>query len=414
MSIFEFHRRAESAATSYRPTKTGAPNSYTSSGPEDFAEELDGLTVVPLDEAPEFHPRPTAAGKTYVEQMGELRAEEQRNHYRGLGENLARPHKEEAAANKEAADRETHLIDEHKPIVEKALGKYHTLLDVVGDAYVRRHPRERHWYHLRMVFLLLGDLVGVAGGAIILGEIPYLAVLQAMAAAVAAVTSGLLASEIKDSRLARQRKRDVESLPDEHKHHAHLFQGPDAGEYLVKLMVFGSLTIIVLLGIGIFMLRSTTEGASAGVVFGMLAIAVAMGSWVNAYHYTDELADRVETAEEHAHRTSDHHRKLMAMPARGIVAKAEATAQSIEKEYEELGLAAYRRVMATVYAWHAGRPNIFGHGHAPAQLAAQTIPAEPHQDAEGEPKPPGAVDLRTIHMPNSSNGHEPPSREEAL
>jgi hypothetical protein len=413
MSVFEFHRRAQPTPTSYRPTKTGTPNSYTSSGPEDFAEELDALTVVPLDEAPEFHPRPTAAGKTYVEQMGELRAEEQRNHYRGLGENLARPHKEEAAANKEAADRETHLIDEHKPIVEKALGKYHTLLDVVGDAYVRRHPRERHWYHLRMAFLLLGDLVGVAGGAIILGEIPYLAVLQAMAAAVAAITSGLLASEIKDSRLARQRRRDVESLPDEHKRYAHLFQGPDAGEYLVKLMVFGSLTIVVLLGIGILMLRSTTEGAAAGVVFGMIAVAVAIGSWVNTYHYTDELADKVEAAEEHAHRTSDHHQKLMAMPARATVAKALATAESIEKEYGELGWAAHNRVMATVYAWHAGRANIFGHGHAPAQAAAKAAPAETPDATEEEPTPPSTVDLGTIHLPSSTNGHDPTAQEEA-
>jgi hypothetical protein len=406
MSIFNLPHPQRKAKGRPKPSAMGVPSRYAASGPEEFAEELDAINVVPLDEAPEFHPRPAMAGTTYPEQMGELRAEEQLKHYRGLGENLARPYRETADEHQEAADHERHLIEQHRPVVEKALAKYHTLLDVVGDAYVRRHPRERHWYHIRMVFLLLGDLVGVAGGAIILGEIPWLAVLQAMAAAVAAITSGLLASEIKDSRLARKRKRDPNSLPDEHKSHAHIFQGPDAGECLVKLMVYGSLTIIVLLGIGIFMLRSTTEGADAGVVFGMIAIAVAMGSWVNTYHYTDELADHVEQAEEHAHRTTEHHRNLMAMPARAIVAKALATAKSIEKEYEELAQAAYRRVLATVIAFQASRPAIYGHGWAPGQS-----PAPPASAGETRQAQPETVDLRTIAPPISSNGHHPLAEE---
>jgi hypothetical protein len=391
------------------------PDSYSASGPEEFADELDALTVVPLDQAPEAHARPTSIGKSHVEAMGELRAKEQLNHWRALGENRAREFKAAADEHRDEADRETKLIEKHEPIVEKALDKYNTLIDVLGDGYVRRHPRERHWYHVRMVFLLLGDLVGVAGGAIILGEIPYLAVLQAMAAAVAAITSGLLASEIKDSRLARQRRRDPQYLPEEHKHHAHLFQGPDAGEYLVKLMVFGALVIIVLLGIGIFMLRSSTEGTAAGVVFGMIAMAVAMASWVNSYHYSDELADKVEQAEEHAHRTSDYHRKLMAMPARAIVAKAEAMAESIVKEHEELGQAAHQRIMATVHGFHASRPTIFGHGFAPEQIASiKENGAEKETEAEGsDVTTESTIDLRRIAPPPSPNGHRPVAEEEA-
>lgn len=381
-------------------------SAYTAFEPEDFAEELEGLSVIALDESPKFHPRPAEAGTSYVEQMGRARAEEQLNRYRALGENQARPYKKKAAAHREQAERETRLIDEHQRIVEKAIEKFETLLDVVGDGLVRRHPRERYWYLLRMLFLLLGDLVGVAGGAIILGEIPWLAVLQAMAAAVAAITSGLLASEIKDCRLARQRRRDPKSMLGEHKRHAHLFQGPDDGEYLVRMMVFGSLTIAVLLGIAIFMLRSSTEGTAAGWVFGMLALAVAMGSWVNTYHYTDELADKVEQAENHVHRTTRYHQKLMALPCRGIVAEAEATAKSIEKESEDLAWAAYRRVMATVYGWHAARPTIFGHGMAPGQL-----PALPPGPAEGGGvERPATLDPKAIVSPPSTNGHRPLSK----
>jgi len=402
MSIFDRNRLPTLVQTPSSTARQATSNSYTASGPEDFAEELEGLSVIPLDEAPEFHPRPSTAGTTYVEEMGRIRAEEQLDHYRALGENLARPFKERAKEHRDAAEHEARLIDNHQPILEKAANKYHLLLDVVGDALVRRHPRERYWYHARMLFLLLGDLVGVAGGAIILGEIPWLAVLQAMAAAVAAVTSGLLASEIKDCRLARQRRRDPKSLPDEHKRHAHLFHGPDDGEYIVRMMVFGSMTIVVLLGIGIFMLRSSTEGSAAGVVFGMIAIAVAVGSWVNTFAYTDELADKVEQAEQHLHRTTQYHQKLMALPARSIVAKAEATAKSIEKEYENLAWAAYRRVMATVYGWHAARPAIFGHGMAPGQLPG---PSAPDVD-RGSTEAPEAVVVA------SPNGHGPFNAQE--
>jgi hypothetical protein len=401
MSIFGRTPLARSPQKASTKTRRATSDNYIASGPEDFAEELEGLSVIPLDESPEFHPRSDAAGTTYVEEMGRIRAEEQLNQYRALGENLARPFKEQADEHRDAAEQEARLIENHQPLVELATSKYHHLVDVVGDALVRRHPRERYWYHGRMGFLLLGDLVGVAGGAIILGEIPWLAVLQAMAAAVAAITSGLLASEIKDSRLARQRRRDPKSLSDDQKRHAHLFHGPDDGEFLVRVMIFGSLTIVVLLGIGIFMLRSSTEGLAAGVVFGMIAVAVAMGSWVNTFHYTDELADKVEQAEEHSHRTTRYHQKLMALPARSIVAKAEASAKSIEKEYEDLGWAAYRRVVATVYGWHAARPTIFGHGMAPGQHPAPSAQGVDHVSTDA---PETAV--------ASSNGHAPFSDEE--
>ena len=126
-----------------------------------------------------------------------------------------------------------------------------------------------------------------------------------------------------------------------------------------------------------------------------------MGSWVNTYRYTDDLADKVEQAGHHAHRTNQYHQKLMALPARGIVAKAEATAKSLEKEYEDLGWAAYRRVMATVYGWHAARPTIFGHGMAPGQ-----IPSPPATEDEG-----GATRTSETVAP-SSNGHRPFSSQE--
>lgn len=409
MPSFDRRRARRGAHARSEPPRLTTPSSYTASGPEEFAEELDGLSVIPLDEAPELHPRPDAVGTTYVEHMGAIRAEEQLNHYRALGENLARPFKEEADAHREAAAREARLIDAHQPVVDKAIAKYHLLLDVAGDALVRRHPRERSWYHARMILFLMGDLVGVAGGLIILGEVPVLAIIQAVAAAVAAVTSGLLGGEVKDCRLARQRRRDPDSLPEEHKRHAHLFQGPDDGEYMAKMMVLGSLTIVVLLGIGIFMLRSATEGSDAGAFFGLIAVAVAAGSWVSCYAYTDDLADKVEQAEHQVHRTMAHHQKLMALPARSIVAQADATAGSIEKEYDDLGWAAYRRVMATVYGWHADRPTIFGHGWAPGRSPAGVADVGTRADTDS-----AVTDIPdTAASPPSSNGHRPLSRQEA-
>jgi hypothetical protein len=395
----------------FYPTSPLRPSSRSSSSSaiDDFQEELDGLVIPPTDEEPEFYPRPTNAGKTYLEDMGDERADQQVDLFEADGESTSRPHQEEQAANEDAATHEEFLIDTHAPVVTLAWEKYFALVTVLAGL-VRRSPKEKAFYLGRMVLLMLGDVVGVAGGAIVLGEVPWLAVLQATAAAVAAVTSGLLGSEIKDARLARKRKRDPKSLTEAEKPFAHLFQGPDAGEYIVKLMAFGSLSIVVFLGIGIFMLRTSTEGAAAGVVFGCIAMAVAVASWINTFHYTDELADLLETSEISAKSSTSFHQELTAAPARSIVAREQASVQSIQKEAKARGQAAAHQVRAMVLARLVGQVSIVGHGYASQAGASQPeTKSETETDAAASTAASSdePVDLRTT--PTNGNHPEPES-----
>ncbi len=393
-------------------------NGFSTAGPtassaiDDLQRELDDLVIPPTDEEPVFYPRPDNAGDTYLEELGLERADEQKDLFQASGEDASRPHRQRMAGNQEAATNETFLIDAHKPTVSLVWEMYQAQLAVFGSALVRRSPKERRYYHLRMLFLLLGDIVGVTGGAIALGEVPWLAVLQASAAGVAAVTSGLLGSEIKDSRLARKRMRDPESLSDHEEPFAHVFSGPDAGEQIVKMMVLGSLSVVVLLGVGIFMLRSSTEGRPAGIVFGCIAMAVALASWINTFHYTDELADLMEAAEINAKSITAYHQELTGAPARAIVAEAQASVESIVREHEAAGRAAAHRVRAMVLARLVGQVSIVGHGRAASPAGADGVPAERDRVAV-EPNQDLATTYDIVATAPSTNGHHADPEPEA-
>src|SRR5487761_1194933 len=280
----------------------------------DFEEELEGIMMPPVDETI-FVPRPPEAESTYVEEFGQHRSEEQEHLHNEDGELESRPFREDLAGHSVAAEDDQSLIDRARADEVDTRERHRTGLKVLG--HLRCRSRHERWlYFLRMLVLLGGDVVGVAGGLIMLGEIPWLAVLQALAAGAAAITSGLMAAPIKEARLARMRRKGPDDLTSDEWLFSVWFQGPDKGEYLVKVCVYGALTIIPLLFVGTLALRLSTEGTIAGLVFGCLAVAVALASWVNVYHYTDPISDLLDHLHHDHLRATRELNELTGRPAR--------------------------------------------------------------------------------------------------
>jgi hypothetical protein len=273
--------------------------------------------------------------------------------------------------------------------------------------YTRRAHGEKVAYYLRWLLILGGDVAGVAGAAILLGETVALGVLQAVASGTAAITSGLLAQEVKDSRLARKREKVPRDLTNDERRFAHLFRGGDAGERIVKLVVAVALLGGALIAGSIFALRYSTEGSIAAFAFGLLSAAVALASWANVYHYTDEVSDLIEARRAEYVREL---RRLGAMTKSREIAHHDAAiahATSIKTEAASHGLAAQKAVeseRARLLNQHA---DVAGHGWSEER--------DRHEEAEADqlaaPQQLPRIDLTVAYEPvaelvAASNGND--------
>src|SRR5439155_7466911 len=111
------------------------------------------------------------------------------------GEAGARRWQMKAAATERTATVVTSSVTGQQEVVANARDRFELAARTLG-AYTRRAPGEKVPYYLRWLLILGGDVAGVAGAAILLGETVGLGVLQAVASGTAAITSGLLAQEV--------------------------------------------------------------------------------------------------------------------------------------------------------------------------------------------------------------------------
>lgn len=355
---------------------------------DSLRDDAEDMVIQRVDET-NFAPRPPDAGKTYVEDHFEHRAEEQRRLFAAAGEESAQTHREDASEHGVGAKDESFLIETHAPIVTELWDKVREVLRVLGP--FSRSPGAKRLYYATMSFLVLGDIVGIAGAAVILGEIVWMAVIQGIGAGVAAVTSGRLGGEIKDLLQARRSHRDPQTLTEEQQSYAQFFQGPDDREFHTRMMLLGGGSIVVLLMVGVFMLRTSVEGTAAGVTFACLAGAVAIASWVNAYCYSDKRADARDTALADAQKATKAHQVLTQAPARAAEAKHLAAVQSILEQHRHAGEAAAETVTAIGRLPLISSPGVVGHGWA----------VVPYDTEESEGEQPRLFSLRT---PVHSNG----------
>lgn len=356
----------------------------TGKGSDDVLAEAAGIGMQRVDEAAAIA-RPAAVDEFYIEAEFDHRAAAQPRLFAAEGESHARTHAAAAEGLRERAADQSFVVGLQKPVATDSSLRLVQLRQVLTP-YVRRAPKDKAFYLVRMVLILFGDIAGITGAAVMLGEIPALALLQAVSVGAAGVTSGLLGSEIKDARLARRRAKN--ELSEQEQAFAHLFRGPDPGERIAKLMVLGGLVLVVLIFGGVAALRSSTEGLAAGLVFGCLAAAVALASWVNCYAYADEVADLLDTASSQFKADVHYLDKLSRGQARTRHAVEATNAQSIRDEYQQRGLAAHDQLQAAKNRVLHVNPGVAGHGrpvrHEDRPTTATPVNRQRSRDSEGE------------------------------
>jgi hypothetical protein len=306
-------------------------------------------------------PRPRGIERFYLEEAVEKKAAEQPLVWEAQGEADARHWEATAARLEHTAGVATSYVAAQQELVAGARDRFERAARALGG-YTRRAPGEKVPYYLRWLLILGGDVAGVAGAAILLGETVALGVLQAIASGTAAITSGLLAQEVRDSRLARKRQKLPRDLTADERHFAHLFRGADSGERIVKGVVAAGVLVGVLIAGSIFALRGSTEGTTAAWAFGLLAAAIALASWANVYHYTDEVTDLIEARRADYTRELKRLRRLSGTSGISERDAAIAYAASLRAEAASRGVAAQRAVEATAGHVLNDHADIAGHG----------------------------------------------------
>ena len=235
--------------------------------------------------------------------------------------------------------------------------------------YVRRSPGDAWRYGAGWALLGLGDTAGVWGAAIWLGEVPLIALGQALATGFAAVTAGLAGGELQELRQARARRRDPDSLSEDERQYQRLFLEADAGLSVTKIVAGVALSVVVLVATGVFALRAGTEGLLAGVTFGALAAATALGSFVSSYIHGDEVADLIGSYRKRYDAARRRHRGLARNRDLSRHASAVEESTSIRREHDARGRAAGQKVTALKYRMLRRNPQVVGHGESTTEIS---------------------------------------------
>lgn len=387
----------------YTYTRFGGAGGFS----DDIVDEILGLPLRPVDEANAV-PRPDTIDKFYVEEVVQKRAEEQPPLWDAEGEAAARDWKVEAAKLRKAMDVAESIIANQQKVANQACETFELTARTLGG-YTRRAPHERWPYYIRWLVILGGDVAGVAGAAILLGETVELGIMQALSSGTAAITTGLIAHEIKDSRLARKREKPTKELTPDERRFAHLFRGADSGERIVKYVVGGGLFVSALIASSIFALRLTTQGSTAGWAFGFLAAAVALASWANVYHYTDEVADLIDARRADYQGERKRLKKLSKDEEISGHNAATAEADSIGAEAIKRGEAAVKAVEALGPHLLTDHPGAAGHGWPKVQPPQATDEQKEEKDEETTPSAP-VIENTTAYEPPPEVAMDAPAR----
>lgn len=328
----------------------------------------DGSLLTPFirgaDEV-EAVPSPTAVGKFWLEDEYEAGEEEQRYAYGKKAESESRKADRKAAALAHAAAKAAAESDgkhDHAAEARKSLQRDE---EVLGP-HVRRAPDAKILKWGRWLLLLGGDIVGISGAALLLGEEPINAFMQATSAAASAVTLGGVGREVRYAMTARIRQKDPDELLEEERPYAAWFRGPDTAATLIKVVVLVCLAGVLLIGGGIFALRYAAEGLGPAIAFSCLALALGLASFYNSFDTADDIAEHLDNKAAQVKKIDKIAQKAREDDTIQQRAAAETESKSVRAENEEAGEAAAAAVRRAMYAAFGNSPAVAGNGRATA------------------------------------------------
>jgi hypothetical protein len=367
-------------------------------GSQDY-HDLDDAGLIRVDDAIAVA-RPANISKFYVQDETNLAAREQRESHRAAGIAEARDSAIQVGRLKGAASDVEIRILASLELLNDAKAAWEAASTALG-AYVRRAKSAAKLFYISLAVLFFGDIAGIAASSNMFGIPWVLALPQAVAVAGAAVTAGRAGAFWRD--LSDQRDREMEKIPTDLDPYKHLFSGPSGGESYTKIGILFALSILILIFGGIFALQST-EGFADGLVFACLGAAVGMGSFVNYWHYRDQIADLIATKEANFKKISKATDKLSSHPVRLAFGAAKAEHKSIMKESTAAGEAAASNVLAKGMRILRENPGVAGHG--PNTEGVEEPPTlEKESATAGSPDP---IILNPPSIP-SLNGNSPVS-----
>jgi hypothetical protein len=330
------------------------PGGSNGAGPEmsEFIQQTDEARAIA---------RPTNVQELYVELETEAAEEEQEKLY------LEKAEREAAGADKLAAQ----LAHDADQAVEESKEKSNQLKKererqerdkAVLTRYARRRTDAKKVYWVRWILFLLGDIAGIGGAALLLGELPINALLQATSAAVSAVTLGGVGREVRYAVAAKQRQKPLEDLTDEEREYAFLFGGPDLASALIKVLILIALTGMVLIAGGIFALRGAAEGSEVAVAFGCFALAIGLASFYNSYDVACEVSEYLDTRSAEQKKLEKAAGKARREPVIAQRAGAVAEGKSARAINKAAGDGAAKGLRRALYGLLNANPGVAGNG----------------------------------------------------
>ncbi|QLY30396.1 hypothetical protein H0264_35625 [Nocardia huaxiensis] len=316
--------------------------------------------MVPVREASAVA-RPNTVPQTYLEQEFDELAIEQLREHAAAGEAAAHQSVTTAAGLELGRAVGHELVGINAPLVVAARDNFLKALTLLSP-FVKRKAGSRWVYFLIWILLLGGDIAGITGAAVAYGEVPMLAGLQALSVSVTTVLAGLAGAEFKYLKAAQERQSEDGALVPELAPYRTVLFGPISARRLVLIVTVVSMFIAVSVAIGIYSLRASVEGETAGMVYGTFACAVAVGSWWNSYRHADAVADKIDAARQAYRRELRAHTRMTWSWTVRRAERAAARSALIRDEHRLHGEAAAARISALKFEALQQNPDIVGHG----------------------------------------------------
>ncbi|MEN4475714.1 hypothetical protein [Mycolicibacterium cosmeticum] len=329
--------------------------------------QVEGVRLIPVDGA-SATARPHTIGETYLERAHNASGLEQQHLFAAEAEVHARKAIARGGSLKFSAEQAKLSVSRAKTAADTAAARYEQTAEALGP-YIRRKATSSVGYMARTAGLLIGDIAGLSGAGIALGEYPTLAITQAIAAGTATITAGLAATQLRH--LQQAAERQIDTLPKNLEPYRPLFTGPIASARRRTAVLGIAVLIAVLVAVGVLALRTTVEGPLSGLTFGALAAAIAAASFINSWYHADLVADAVESARHDAERADRRHRRLAKNRTISNGEHADLLGKSVITEYTHRGLAAAAHIEASKYRALLASPDVVGHGPAPSTTTAQ-------------------------------------------